>query len=201
MPFLMRGFFFLIHGTFFSPCNYMQSKIKILGHPVHPMLVPFPIAFYTATMVCTIVYASNGNTFWFHVAFIANCAAIVMATVAILPGLIDWLAIPELSDAKSTGLKHMVANVFSLGCFVANAAVNYTKLSAAHPPVQGPLMLTIAGFLIMLYAGFKGWKMVQTYHIGVDKFAPEELPEESSVEKNANEIFTDATEKPEEKNS
>ena len=71
----------------------------------------------------------HGNTFWFRVAFIANCAGIVMAVVAVLPGLIDWLYIPELSDAKSTGFKHMVANVFSLGFFAANAAVNYTKLS------------------------------------------------------------------------
>src|SRR5438067_1513039 len=119
----------------------MQSKIRILGHPVHPMLVPFPIAFYTATLVCSIVYASNGNIFWFRVGFIANCAGIVMAAVAILPGLIDWLSIPELSDAKTTGLKHMVANVFSLGCFVANAAVNYTTLSAPHPPAQASVML------------------------------------------------------------
>lgn len=177
----------------------MQSKITILGHPVHPMLVPFPIAFYTSTLICSIVYASTGNTFWFRVAFIANCAAIVMAVAAILPGLIDWLYIPTLSDAKSTGLKHMVANVFSLGFFVANAAVNYTKFSAAHPPVQGSLMLTAVGFLIMLYAGFKGWKLVQTHHIGVDKFSPEELPEENVSEKNAGEIFTDTKENPERK--
>ena len=37
-------------------------------------------------MVCSIVYASNGNIFWFHVEFIANCAGIVMAVVAVLPG-------------------------------------------------------------------------------------------------------------------
>lgn len=177
----------------------MQSKIKILGHPVHPMLVPFPIAFYTATLVCSIVYASNGNTFWFRVAFVANCAGILMAIIAILPGLIDWLSIPELSDAKATGLKHMVANIFSLGFFLANAAVNYTKISDPHPPVQGAIMLTTFGFLIMLYAGFKGWKLVQTHHIGIDKFPAEELPEESSVEKNANEIFTDTTSNPKEK--
>lgn len=177
----------------------MQSKITILGHPAHPMLVSFPIAFYTATLVCSIVYASTGNTFWFRVAFIANCAAIVMAVVAVLPGLIDWLYIPTTSDAKGTGLKHMVANVFSLGFFTANAAVNYTKLSAPHPPAMAPVFLTAVGFLIMLYAGFKGWKMVQTHHVGVDMFAKENLPEQHEVEKNAGEIFTDTQEKPEEK--
>lgn len=176
----------------------MQSKIKILGHPLHPMLVPFPIAFYTATLVCSIIYAFNGDVFWFHVAFVANCAAIIMAAIAILPGLIDWLSIPELSDAKATGLKHMVANVFSLGFFVTNAVINYTKLSDAQPAVQGSVILTAFGFVIMLYAGFKGWKMVQTHHIGIDAITPDELRENNSVEKNANEIFTDATENPQE---
>ena len=175
----------------------MQSKVKLFGHLVHPMIVPFPIAFYTATLVCSIVYTFNGNTFWFHVAFVANCAGVIMAIVAILPGLLDWLSIPELSDAKTTGLKHMIANVFSLGCFVANAATNYQNLSNSHPPIQGSIMLAAFGFIIMLYAGFKGWKMVQTHHIGVDAITPDELPEDSSVEKNANEIFTDLSTPPE----
>lgn len=178
---------------------YMQSKIRLFGHPVHPMIVPFPIAFYTATLVCSIAYAVNGDTFWFHVAFVANCSALVTAAVAILPGLIDWLSLPELSDARTTGLKHMVANVFSLGCFTANAVIMFTKLHEPNPPIQGSIMLAAFGFLIMLYAGFKGWKMVQTHHVGIDKFSAEEFQEENPVEKNANEIFTDATENPGEK--
>jgi uncharacterized membrane protein len=176
----------------------MQSKVKLLGHPVHPMIVPFPIAFNTATMICCIVYATNGNTFWFHVAFIANCAAIITSVIAILPGLLDWLSIPSLTDAKTTGLKHMVANVFTLGFFTANAAVMFTEFHNAHPPAQAHIMMTVFGFLIMLYAGFKGWKLVQTHHIGIDMTAHEEIPEQDEVEKNASEIFTDTIEKPHE---
>lgn len=178
----------------FLQANCMQSKIKILGHAVHPMLVPFPIAFNTATMVCCIVYANNYNPFWFQVAFIANCVAIVTAAIAILPGLIDWLSIPELTDAKSTGLKHMLANVFSLGLFTANAAIMFSEKETDKPSAGSHVMMTVFGFIIMLYAGFKGWKMVQTYHIGIDDVPHEEIPEQKEVEKNANEIFTDTKE-------
>ncbi|HEY2726850.1 MAG TPA: DUF2231 domain-containing protein, partial [Parafilimonas sp.] len=129
----------------------MQSKIKIFGHALHPMIVPFPIAFNTATMICCIVYATNGDAFWFRVAFIANCAAIVTSVIAVLPGLIDWLSIPTLSDAKSTGLKHMVANVFTLGFFTANAAVMFTEFDKPDPSAQSHIMMTVFGFLIMLY--------------------------------------------------
>lgn len=176
----------------------MQSKTRILGHALHPMLVPFPIAFNTATMICCIVYAGNGDIFWFRVAFIANCAAVITSVVAILPGLIDWLSIPELTEAKSTGLKHMIANVFTLGIFTANAAVMFTEYHDAHPPAQSHIMMTVAGFIVMMYAGFKGWKLVQTHHIGIDMKAQEEIPEQNEIEKNATEIFTDVKEKPSE---
>ena len=178
----------------------MQSKVKIFGHAVHPIIVPFPIAFNTATMVCCLIYAINGDFFWFRVAFMANCVAVIMSAVAVLPGLIDWLAIPELTDAKTTGLKHMVANVFTLGFFTANGAVMFTELDEPHPPAGSHVMLTLFGFFVMLYAGFKGWKMVQTHHVGVDMSAPEEIPEQEEIEKNASEIFTDATENPRQRN-
>ena len=146
----------------------MQSKIKIFNHPVHPMLVPFPIAFFTATLLCSIVYISTKNVFWFRVEFIANCAGVVMAIAAVFPGIVDWLLIPVSSDAKSTGLKHMIANAVSVGIFGVNAAVNYTYLDVKNPPTQSGVLLSSFGFLVMLYAGFKGWEMVQTYHIGID---------------------------------
>jgi uncharacterized membrane protein len=174
----------------------MQSKVRLLGHPLHPMIIPFPIAFNTTTMVCCMVYAGNGDMFWYRVAFGANCAAIAMSAIAVLPGLIDWLSIPELTDAKTTGLKHMVANVFSLGFFVANAVIMFTNFSDAHPPIQTNVIITIFGFLIMLYAGFQGWTLVQKHHVGVEITPHEEIPEkDESVEKNASEIFTDTTNK------
>ncbi|MGN6352301.1 MAG: DUF2231 domain-containing protein [Parafilimonas sp.] len=169
----------------------MQSRVKILGHPLHPMLVSFPITFNTVTMICCIVYAYNQNSFWYQVGFFANCAAIIMGAIAMLPGLIDWLSVPEFTDAKSTGLKHMIANIVWLGFFIINGVVMYSNLNAANPPVQSNCLLTIVGFLIMLYAGFKGWAMVQRHHIGVDITAHEEIPEQEEIQKNASEIFSD----------
>ena len=131
------------------------------------MIVPFPIAFNIATLACCITYALNHNTFWFRVGFMANCAAVITTVVAVLPGLIDWLSIPASTNAKSTGLKHMAANVLSLGFFTANAAVMYSELNKTQPPATSHIMMTVFGFLIMLYAG-------------------------EPVQENASEIFTDA---------
>ncbi len=95
----------------------MYSKIKIAGHPIHPMLIAYPIAFYTATLVCFIVYNSNADVFWFKAAYVANAAGVVMAIVAALPGFIDWLGIPSSAKPKKTGLLHMICNILALLLF------------------------------------------------------------------------------------
>jgi hypothetical protein len=70
-------------------------------------------------------------------------------------------------------------------------AVMYTNLSYAHPQIQTDIFLTCIEFLIMLYAGFNGWRLVQTHHIGIDPVTVEDIDAQIGVEKNASEIFTD----------
>jgi uncharacterized membrane protein len=146
----------------------MYSKVKIAGHPIHPMLVAFPVAFYTATLICYIVYSSNKDPFWFKVALTANIAGAVMAAVAALPGFIDWLNIPRDSRAKKTGLFHMMCNVLALVCFGATAFLQCPKWNDTNPELGIAIPLTAVGFVLTLAAGFLGWTLVQKHHVGVD---------------------------------
>jgi uncharacterized membrane protein len=146
----------------------MYSKVKIFGHPIHPMLVGFPVAFYTATLVCYIVYNSNQDPFWFRVAVVANTAGAVMAGVAAIPGFIDWLAIPSDSRAKKTGLFHMLCNVLALVCFAIAAWQGCPKWNDVNPSPGLAIPLTAVGFILTLAAGFLGWTLVQKHHVGVD---------------------------------
>ena len=146
----------------------MYSKIKVAGHPVHPMLVGFPVAFYTAALVCYIVYSNNGDPFWFKVALLANVAGVVMAAVAALPGLIDWLNIPSNVKAKKVGRSHMICNVLALISFGAAAFFECGKWNDAAPTLGPAIPLSVVGFVLTLVAGFLGWTMVQKHHVGVD---------------------------------
>ena len=146
----------------------MYSKVKIAGHPVHPMLVSFPVAFYAASLVCFIVYNSNGDPFWFKVAIVANIAGVVMAAVAAIPGFIDWLFIPSGSKPKKTGLLHMVCNVGALALYTINWWLQCDQWKESVPTIDYAIPLTAAGFFLTLMAGFLGWKMVQKHHVGVD---------------------------------
>lgn len=150
----------------------MYSKVKIAGHPIHPMLVAFPVAFYTATLVCYLVYNSNEDPFWFKVGLVANIAGVAMAALAAIPGFIDWLFIPKDSKAKKTGLSHMVCNVLALGCFAVAAWLQCPKWNDARPTLELAIPLAAVGFILTMVAGFLGWTLVQKHHVGVDIKSP-----------------------------
>src|SRR5689334_2413986 len=66
-----------------------KSTASIAGHPIHPMLIPFPIAFFVATFVCDLVYWQTTNPAWAIAAIWLLGAGLVMAALAAVVGLID----------------------------------------------------------------------------------------------------------------
>lgn len=155
----------------------MYSKIKIAGHPVHPMLIAFPVTFYTTTLVAFIAYAATDNMTWWHIALRANVAGVITAAIAALPGLIDWAkGIPANTPAKTTGRNHMLLNTASSALFVINLVVYRNQWNAVRdvsdatlaPAAGAAIVLSLLGVSCMMAGGFLGWKLVQTHHVGVD---------------------------------
>jgi len=147
----------------------MYKQIKLLGHPVHPMLVAFPIAFYNGTLASFIIYAITQDVFWFRVGYVSNIAGVVMAAIAALPGFVDLVFLPDDSKAKSTGLKHMACNVIALFLFIVNIFLQMNKLSLPGlPDATYAIWLSAIGVFVTIIAGFLGWKMIQVHHVGID---------------------------------
>lgn len=152
----------------------MYSKVKILGHPLHPMLVAFPVAFYTATLVSFIVYASNEDPFYYRLATVANWAGVITAVAAALPGFIDWATgIPRRTAAKKTGLIHMGLNVTALLAFLISAMIASERWDQVLPSSGTNVVFSAIGLLLTLPAGFLGWSLVQDHHVGV-QLSPEQ---------------------------
>ena len=147
----------------------MYSKVKLAGHPLHPMLVGFPITLYVAALIGYLVSMLGGDPFWFRVAVYANVAGVVMAVVASLPGFVDWaFGIPSGTPAKATGALHMLFNVLTLLAFALDAWLQWDQRAGNQPASALAVTLAALGVAFMLVAGFLGWKLVQTHHVGVD---------------------------------
>ncbi|AZZ36940.1 hypothetical protein CIK05_09095 [Bdellovibrio sp. qaytius] len=148
----------------------MYSKVKVLGHPVHPMLVSFPIVFYTAAFACFCVFQNTDNLFWFRVAYIANVAGVCAAVLAAIPGSIDLYAgVPSHTQAKKRGYLHAVLNVTSLLLFATNLYLIWGSYNAEVVPQILNVLITGLGFSLTVVASYHGYALVEQEQTKVGK--------------------------------
>ena len=148
-----------------------KTTAQIAGHPIHPMLIPFPIAFLVATFVCDLVFWWSRNPAWSTAALYLLGAAILMAAVAAAAGLTDFLGDERIRE-MSSAWHHMIGNVIAVVLAVINWYWRYSGGEAAVLPWG--LFLSFLIVLILLYTGWQGWGMVYAGRVGVEE-APEQL--------------------------
>ena len=142
-----------------------KSTASIAGHPIHPMLVPFPIAFLVATFACDLAYWATGNGLWATAAIWLLGAALVMAALAALAGLTDFLG-DELIRAKSAAWHHLFGNVTAVVLSLISFYLRYTAGVAAAVLPWG-IVLSFVVVLILIYTGWKGGELVFIGRVGV----------------------------------
>src|SRR5919108_4475661 len=98
----------------------MDAKAKLLGHPVHQMLIVVPLGVLATAVIFDVIHLVTGTPRWAEVSYWMIAAGIIGGLVAALFGLIDWLGIPGGTRAKRIGLLHGLGNVVVVGLFAAS---------------------------------------------------------------------------------
>ena len=89
----------------------MESRIKLFGHPIHPMLIVFPIGLFAVAVLFDILYLIFGNPVLPTVSFYMIAAGVVGGLLAAIFGFIDWPGLPNNSRAKRIGGWHGIGNL------------------------------------------------------------------------------------------
>jgi|SRR4051812_36344867 uncharacterized membrane protein len=84
----------------------MESRAKLLGHPIHPMLIVLPLGLFIAAVVFDALYLWRGAQTFAAVAYWNIAGGVIGGLLAAVFGLVDWLAIPSGTRAKRIGLLH-----------------------------------------------------------------------------------------------
>lgn len=141
----------------------MSSPASIAKHPIHPMLVVFPIGLWIFSLVSDIIYRMGwGPAVWNDVAFYTLAGGIVGALLAAVPGLIDLLAMSGKS--KTIGIWHMCVNLIAVAIFAASL---WMRTSNA-PGATLPFALSIVGVVLLGVSGWLGGEMVYVRGVGVE---------------------------------
>lgn len=141
-----------------------QSTAQIAGHPLYPMLIPFSVAFLVATLVCDLLFWNTGNSAWSTASLYLLGAALIMAALAALAGLTDFLGDRRIRDL-SAAWHHMLGNVVVVLLSLWNRYRRYEVGDAAVLPTG--LVISLVVVLLLLYTGWRGWEMVYRHRVAV----------------------------------
>jgi uncharacterized membrane protein len=152
----------------------MESKAKLLGHPIHQMLIVFPLGLLITALIFDVVRMVIGDVTFAAVAFWCIAAGIVGGLIAAVFGLIDWLNIPSGTRAKRIGMWHGIGNVVVVGLFAAS------WLLRRGDPALVPSTLAFALALVAVglgsVTGWLGGELVDRLGVGVDRGAHLDAP-------------------------
>jgi uncharacterized membrane protein len=148
--------------------------MKIFGHPVHPMLVVFPVGLFATAVVFDILYLSLGRPVFPTVSFYMIAAGVIGGLLAAIFGLMDWLGLPNSSRARFIGGWHGIGNfvivvLFASSWFLRRGDVDFVPTSLA-------LILSFAGIGLALITAWLGGEMVFRLGVGVDPGANVNAP-------------------------
>jgi len=151
----------------------MESKAKLLGHPVHPMLIVFPLGLLATAVAFDIVGLAQSDASWFRTSFWMIAAGIIGGLCAAIFGLVDWIAIPGGTRAKRIGLLHGATNVVVVLLFIGSW---FMRQANGQIPSTGALTLSFVAVVLALVGGWLGGELVDRLGIGVDQGANPNAP-------------------------
>jgi uncharacterized membrane protein len=147
----------------------MESRAKLLGHPIHPMLIVLPLGLFIASVIFDALFLWRGNAMFATVAYWNIAGGIMGGLLAAVFGLIDWLAIPAGTRAKRIGLLHGGSMVVVVALF---AFVWWSRSNALDTaPTMNLFVIEVAALLLGAFAGWLGGELVDRLGVGVDEGA------------------------------
>lgn len=85
----------------------MRSRANVKAHPLHPALIPFPLAFLTGAVAFDVLALAWGRAAFGTTAAHLAVAGIATGLLAAVPGVIDYLySVPPQSSGKSRTMRH-----------------------------------------------------------------------------------------------
>ncbi|HEU4520889.1 MAG TPA: DUF2231 domain-containing protein [Thermoanaerobaculia bacterium] len=151
----------------------MESRAKLLGHPIHQMLIPLPLGVLAMAVIFDILASVTELDALFTASYYMIAAGVISGLVAAVFGVIDFLAIPKGTRAHRVGLQHGIGNVIVVVLF----AVSWV-LRRDNPSDPGivPIALGVAGFALAGVTGWLGGELVGRLGVGVDAGAHLDAP-------------------------
>lgn len=143
--------------------------LRVLGHPVHPALAAFPLAFLSGSVVADGIALLRDDPFWWAVSFWIVVAGVVAAVPTAGAGLLDYVAIPQGDRAQKTGLVHLVVMLVAVTCFAIDLILRAGPAAPRGALATTTVVLDVVGAAILSVGGWFGGDLVFRHGVGVTR--------------------------------
>ena len=151
----------------------MESRVKVAGHPIHTMLVAFPLGLLLTAVAFDLIYLVSDEPRWAEMSWYLIAAGIISGLAAAVPGWIDWFGIPRGTRARRIGLIHGAGNVVVLGLFILSWLLRRGVIGA---PSTEAIVAGLLGAGLLAVTGWLGGELVGRLGVGVDEGAHPDAP-------------------------
>lgn len=148
----------------YTPTEGIKSTASIAGHPLHPIFIPFPIAFLSGALITDVVYWVSDNIFWADMSFWLIVAGLATGVLAALFGLVDFLTI-ERARSHAAGWIHGGGNFVVIVLAIINLIIRLDGEATAVLP-WGMILSAATGLLLVL-TGWYGGELAYRHKVGV----------------------------------
>ncbi len=163
-------------GSRARPVRGLPSTAAVVGHPIHPMLIPYPITFLTAALATDVAARATEDPFWSRTSRWMLGAGIVTGLVAGAVGAIDYFTIRRARE-KSVGKLHAYGNPLALGLAAANLALRQKRQAGAMPSAA-EIGLSTATAAVLGVTGWAGAELSYRHMVGVAGHGDQHTEEE-----------------------
>lgn len=149
-----------------------RSTARIAGHPLHPMVIPFPIAFFVSAFATDLAYLNTRDPGWAEASMWLLGAGIATALLAAVLGFTDFFGNRRVRRIRDAWL-HMIGNLIAVLLQVVSF---YLRSTGGVEEAVAPVGVTLSGVVValLLFNGWKGWELVYRHHVGVsDEVSPD----------------------------
>jgi uncharacterized membrane protein len=148
----------------------MRTPASIYKHPIHPMLIVFPIGLWVFSLACDLIrLAGASGDAWITVAYYSMVGGFIGALCAAVPGLIDLIYYKGgAAPVKKIALTHMTINLVVVALYGLNIWLRTSGPGVKGASLSTPVLLSILGVALLCVSGWLGGQMVHVYGVGVE---------------------------------
>ena len=142
----------------------VTSTVAIAGHPLHPLIVTFPIAFLSIVPLSDIIYWLTKDSFWAKGSYWLIIGGLAFGLIAAATGLMDFLKIERVRK-RSAGWAHMTLNVLAIVLSTFNLILRWGNIAGGVLPTG--LIISVIVAILLAFSGWYGAELIYRHKVAV----------------------------------